>query len=114
MIAVARGRFLPVSPRKMRLVARLVKGMEVAQALPLLEHLKKQAARPFSKVLKSAVASATREGKTTPERLTISRIWCDEGPGARRFRAAPMGRASGFRKKLCHLTIELDLKKNGS
>lgn len=115
MIAKARARFLMVSPRKIRSVTRLLKGADVLRAQAILANLQKGACQPISKVLNSAVANATRDGAWTPEQLVISRILADEGPGMRRFRAAAMGRASEFKKRLCHLTIELDAKeKNGA
>jgi len=110
MVAVAKGRFLPVSPRKIRNVVRLIRGLEVPKAQALLGNLPKQAAVPIAKVLDSAVANATRQGTWSPEQLIISKVLADEGPSAKRFRAAPMGRAMAFRKKLCHLTIQLDRK----
>ena len=113
-VAVAKGRFLPVSPRKVRAVVRLIKGMEVPNAQSVLEHLPRGACGPIAKVLGSAVANATRDGSWSKEQLVISRVLTDEGPGLRRFRAAPMGKAGMFRKKMCHLTIELDAKKEGT
>ena len=110
MIAQAKARFLPVTPRKVRSVVRLIKGLEVPEAEALLKNLNRGAAAPIAKVLHSAVANATRGGTWAPEQLVISSVFADEGPGARRFRAAPMGRAMGFRKKFCHLTIQLDAK----
>ena len=111
MIAKARGRFIPVSPRKMRLVARLVRGMEVPRAQAVLSNLPKGACRPISKVLKSAVANATRGGTWTEEQLVVSRISADEGPMMARYRAGAMGRAMMIRKRMSHLTIELDARK---
>ena len=113
MIAQAKCRFLPVAPRKIRSVVRLIRGLEVPQAQALLKNLNRGAAVPIAKVLHSAVANATRQGTWTPEQMVISRVLADEGPSAKRFRAAPMGRAMGFQKKSCHLTIQLDAK-NGS
>ena len=110
MVAKARGQFLPVSPRKVRSVTRLLKGLDVPRAQSILQHLPKGAARPIAKVLHSAVANATREGAWAKEQLVISKVMADEGPGQRRFRAAPMGRAAMFKKRMCHLTIELDVK----
>ncbi len=95
------------------MVVRMIKGMEVPRAEAVLENLPKKASRIIAKVLHSAVANATRTGTWSKEQLVISKVLTDEGPSAKRFRAAPMGRAMGFRKKLCHLTIQLDVK-NGS
>ena len=106
-VAKARGRFIPVAPRKVRLVARLLRGLNVPQAHAILAHLPKGACRPIAKVLNSAVATATREGTWTKEQLVISTILADEGPMMKRYRSAPMGRAMMIRKRMCHLTIEL-------
>ncbi len=114
MIAQAKGRFLPVTPRKIRSVVRLIRGLEVSRAQAILESMPRGACKSISKVLNSAVANATRDGSWAVEQLVISRVLADQGPGARRFRAAPMGRASGFRRKMCHLTIELDVKKGSN
>ena len=110
MIAQAKARFLQVTPRKIRTVVRLLRGQDVARAEALLANLNRGAAPVIAKVLGSAVANATRQGTWSKEQLFISKILADEGPSAKRFRAAPMGRAMGFRKKGCHLTIQLDAK----
>ena len=110
MIAKARGRFIHVTPRKMRSVARLLKGMQVRRAQALLAALPRGACRPIGKILKSAVANATREGTWTEEQLVISGISANEGPVMKRYRAAPMGRAASIRKRMSHLTIELDAR----
>ena len=111
MIAYAKARFLLVSPRKVRMVTRLLKGLEATRAQALLANLPKGAAQPVAKVLKSAVANATRDGSWTVDRLVISKVLADEGPSLKRFRAGPMGRAMPFRKKMTHLRIELDAKQ---
>ena len=115
MIAQAKGRFIPVTPRKIRLVCRLLKGLDVSRAQALLQNLPKGACKPIAKVLNSAVANATRQGAITKEQLFVSKVMTDGGPSGggahKRFRAAPMGRSSVFRKRTSHLTIELDVKK---
>ena len=111
MIAKARGRFIPVSTRKMRGVARLIRGVEVPKAQAILKHLPKRACHPISKVLSSAVAIATRGGAWTEGQLFISHISADEGPIMKRYRSAPMGRAAQIRKRMSHLTIELDTQE---
>lgn len=100
-----------MSPRKIRLVARLIRGMDVTKAQAILRHSPKAACQPISKVLKSAVANATREGTWTEEQLVISQISANEGPMQKRYRAAPMGRATEIRKRMTHLLVELDAKK---
>jgi large subunit ribosomal protein L22 len=114
MVSKAQGRFLPVTPRKVRLVLRLVRGAEVLRAQAILSNLPKGACEPIAKVLKSAVANATRTGAWSAEQLFIARALADEGPMATRYRAGPMGRAMPFRKRFCHITIELDELTHGS
>ena len=111
MVSKVHARYLAVSPRKIRLVARLIRGMDVSQAQALLANLPKGAARPLGKALKSALANATRAGTWTEEQLFISTIMTDGGPSAKRHRAAPMGRANLIKKRFSHVTIELDAKK---
>lgn len=111
MISKAKGRFIPVSTRKVRQVVRLLRGMDVPRAQALLSHLPKGACRPVAKVLKSAVANATRTGAWSEGQLFISRVLADEGPMMKRYRAGPMGRAMEIRKRMSHLTIELDAKE---
>lgn len=111
MVAKAIGRYLPVSPRKVRAVVRILRGRGVVEAQGILGTLPKGACAVVSKVLDSALANATRAGVWTKEQLVISRILADGGPALKRFRAAPMGRAVPIRKQLTHLTIELDAKR---
>ena len=114
MIAQAKGRYISVTPRKIRLVCRLIRGQDVLRAQAILQHLSKGACKPIAKILNSAVANATRQGTVTPEQLFVSKIMADGGPSGgaahKRFRAAPMGRAAVFRKRSSHLTIELDVR----
>lgn len=116
MVSKALYRFMPVSARKVRLVAREIRGRGVSEALALLAHLPRGACGPLAKTLKSALANAMRSGTYTEEQLFISKIFCDGGPSMKRFRSAPMGRANPIQKRLSHLTIELDVKRgsNGS
>ncbi|MBI3312313.1 MAG: 50S ribosomal protein L22 [Candidatus Omnitrophica bacterium] len=111
MVSKANGRFIPMSTRKVRLVARLLRGMEVPRAQAILNTLPKGACKPIGKVLASAVANATRGGTWDPQQLFVSHISANEGPMQKRFRAAPMGRAVEIRKRWTHLTIELDAKE---
>lgn len=111
MVSKAQGRFLPVAPRKIRLVARLIRGLDVPRAQAILEHIPKGAAKPIAKVFKSAVANATKNGTWTEDQLMVSKVLADGGPSMKRHRAAAMGRAMMIQKRFSHLTIELDAKK---
>lgn len=111
MVSKAVGKYLPVTPRKVRSVVRLIKGLEVTQAEEILKTLPRGASKTVFKVLHSAIANATVGGTWTKEQLVISRIMTDGGPTTKRFRAAAMGRAVQIQKHKSHLTIELDVKK---
>ena len=109
MIAIAKGRYLRVSPTKIRKILDLVRGKPVPVALTVLAHLNKQTKEKIVKVLESAVANAKQKG-LTEDQLVVSKIIADQGPVWKRFRAATMGRASEILKKTTHITVELDLK----
>ena len=102
------------APRKIRLIVRLIKGLQVPKAQALLATTSKRACKPILKVLNSAVANATRDGVWTVDRLVISHIAADEGPMMRRYQAGAMGRAMPIQKKMTHLEIQLDAKKERS
>lgn len=107
MHAKAISRNLRISPRKMRLVADLVRGMKVNEALIQLQLSPKRSATPVFKAVKSAVANLihNQEAKSTVEELVITRIWVDEGPTQKRFLPRAHGRATVLRKRSSHLTV---------
>ncbi len=105
----------PTSPRKMRLVADMVRGMEVNRALDVLKYSSKEASRKVEKLLLSAISNwqAKNEGVRLEEsQLYISRINVDSGRMLKRLRPAPQGRAHRIRKRSNHVTIYLDNKVN--
>ncbi|MDD5120055.1 MAG: 50S ribosomal protein L22 [Candidatus Omnitrophica bacterium] len=110
MIAYASGKFLRISPSKVRIVADLIRGKDVTYAQGVLLHLNKRSKEYLIKILKSAVANAKVKGFTA-DKLYISKIVCDCGPMWKRFKAAAFGRASGIVKRTVHIKIELDLKQ---
>jgi large subunit ribosomal protein L22 len=108
MEAKAVAKYIRMSARKARLVADLIRGKSVNEAVNLLHFTQKRAANPVEKVLRSAVANAMNKeeaSKLDPEDLMIKSIWVDEGPTMRRYKAGPMGRASLIRKRFCHISI---------
>ena len=109
MIAHAKGRFIRISPMKVRQVIDLIKGKDVTNSLTVLAHTNKGATGSISRVLNSAVSNAKQKG-LTEDQLFISKITADQGPSWKRYRAAAFGRASSILKRTTHLTIELDLK----
>lgn len=100
-------RRLRMSPRKVRLVVDLVRGLPVRDAEIRLSFLDKAASRPVLKLLKSAVANAEHNFKLDPSALVIRTIAADEGPTYKRFRPRAFGRAGAIRKRTTHVTITL-------
>jgi large subunit ribosomal protein L22 len=104
----------PTSPRKMRLVADMIRGMEVNRALDVLKFSSKEASEKVEKLLMSAIANwqAKNEGVRIEENpLVVSRIMVDSGRILKRLRPAPQGRGHRIRKRSNHVTIYVD-KKN--
>ena len=105
----------PTSPRKMRLVADSIRGMEVKKALDVLKFSSKEASRGVEKLLLSAIANwqAKNEGVRLEEsELFVKKIMVDSGRILKRLRPAPQGRAHRIRKRSNHVTIYVDRKEN--
>jgi len=103
----------PTSPRKMRLVADMVRGVEVNRALDLLKFSSKEASRKVEKLLMSAIANwqAKNEGTRLEEsNLFVKTIMVDGGRQLKRLRPAPQGRAHRIRKRSNHVTLCIDSK----
>ena len=101
---------IPTSPRKMRLVADMVRGMEVFKALGVLHFSNKEAAAKVELLLRSAIANweAKNERKAESGELKLSSIVVDEGATIKRLRPAPQGRAYRIRKRSNHVTLTVD------
>ena len=111
MEAVAKTKYIRISPRKMRQVLQLVKGKTVEEALDILHFTSKRAAEPISKTIKSAFANLglKEEGKRLDMRdVLITKAYVDGGPTLKRFRPMSMGRAGRIRKRTSHLTIVVE------
>lgn len=98
------------SPRKVRLIADLVRGKDVEKALKTLTFVNKRAALPMEKLIKSAVANARTQGETAPEKLVIKKIAVDKGIVMKRFTPRARGAASPINKRSSHITLELGKK----
>ena len=109
MIARSVGRYLRVSPTKVRQVLDLIRGKKVPAAQTILAHLNKPTKEKIVKVFNAAVASAKLKG-LAEDQLFVSKATADQGPVWKRFRAATFGRATQVLKKTTHITVELDLK----
>ena len=104
---------VPSSPRKMRYVVDLIRGMEVNRALAVLRFSKKHAA-DVEKLLRSAIANweAKNDRKAEDGELIVSRVFVDEGVTLKRMRPAPQGRGYRIRKRSNHVTLFVDTKTN--
>ncbi len=98
------------SPRKVRLVADLIRGKQVAKAIEALNFLPKRAAGPISKLISSALANAVENFKVTPDVLFIKSIGVDKGVTLKRFRPRARGRASRINKRTSNLMVMLGIK----
>ena len=108
MEATATLRYLKASPQKVRLVADMIRGKKVDEALSILRFLKKHSAKDIEKLLRSAVANAenTENGVDTDD-LVVSKIYVNEGPREKRVQPAPMGRAYQIQKRKAHVTVHV-------
>ena len=114
--AIAKLNDVPTSPRKMRLVADTVRGVEVNRALDLLKFSKKAPSIPLEKLLRSAIANWEAKNPEQAKELEdgnviVKTIMVDEGRTLKRIRPCPQGRAGRIRKRSNHVTIILDVKK---
>jgi large subunit ribosomal protein L22 len=105
--AVARARYVRMSPMKVRRVVDLVRGMPVGQAASVLQFAEQAAATPVAKLVASAVANAENNFDLDPATLVISTITVDEGPTMKRFQPRAQGRAYRIRKRTSHITVEV-------
>lgn len=104
----------PTSPRKMRLVADMIRGEEVSKALSLLQYSSKEAAGRMEKLLRSAIANweAKNEGERPEDNhLIVSEVKVDSARMLKRLRPAPQGRGHRIRKRSNHVTIAVDRLK---
>src|SRR5262249_48320553 len=102
-------RYLRMAPRKLGIVADLVRGKPVGDALNILRFTNKAAALPLAKLIKSAVANATdlSKGQVDVDNLVVKHLSVDQGPTARRFMPRAMGRATPIQKKTSHVHVVL-------
>jgi large subunit ribosomal protein L22 len=109
-IAFAKLNDVPTSPRKMRLVADMIRGMEAFRALGVLKYSNKEAAAKIEKLLRSAIANweAKNERKAESGELYVSLINVDGGAMLKRMRPAPQGRGYRIRKRSNHVTLHVD------
>lgn len=97
-----------MSPRKARLVADLIRGKRVEEALLMLRFTPKKAASILAKTLRSAIANATDTQNVDPDDLYVKRVHIDGGAMLKRFRPRAHGRATPIRKRTSHFTVVVD------
>ena len=114
--AIAKLNDVPTSPRKMRLVADIIRGVEVNRALDILKFSKKHASVSLQTLVRSAIANWEAKNPEDSKELDngnvyIKTIMVDEGRTLKRNRHCPQGRAGRIRKRSNHVTVILDVKK---
>jgi large subunit ribosomal protein L22 len=97
------------SPRKVRMVADMIRGRSVDDALSILRLQQRKAARMLTKVLGSAIANATENEKADSDKLIVSKIHIDGGPVTKKWMARSMGRANRILSRTSHVTIVVDI-----
>jgi large subunit ribosomal protein L22 len=113
--AIAKLNDVPTSPRKMRLVADIIRGVEVNRALDILKYSKKEASVRLATLLRSAIANWEAKNEADRKELengnvVVASIMVGQGRSLKRIRTAPQGRAARIRKRSNHVTIILDKK----
>ncbi len=104
--AVAKG--VRMSPRKVGVVASLVRGRSVADALVILQHVPRRSSMPVLKTIKSAAANADHNHNLKPDTLKIVEISITSGPRLKRYRPAAHGRALPFQRRTSHIRVVVD------
>lgn len=103
-------KFIRMSPRKLRLVVPLTKGLSPREAVDRLPLSGKRAAGPLTKVIKTAIANAKQKGLGERD-LTFKEIQINEGPRLKRWRAGARGRVKPYRRKMSHIRVILESKE---
>lgn len=104
----AKAQFIRLSPRKTRLVADVIRGMETEKALDQLKFINKRASQPLAKIINSAISNAANNFELEKTNLFIKKITVNEGPVLKRWTPKARGRATPIRKKTCHIEIVLE------
>ena len=107
MEITARARFVRISPLKLRLVARLLPGKKVDEALAMLQFMPQRGAGLVRKVMMSAVANAEQRPQIDVDTLVVKGVQIDGGPSLKRFQARAMGRVNRILKRSSHVTVVL-------
>lgn len=103
----ATAKYMRVSSRKAKLVADLIRGKSLGEALSILMLTPTKAARMMEKVVRSAAANAENNHGMNTEKLYVDQIYANQGPTLKRFKAGPQGRAFPIKKRTSHITAVL-------
>jgi ribosomal protein L22 len=106
-VVKAKARYVRIAPRKARLIADQVRGMDIESARALLQFSPRGAAHPIQKLINSAAANAEHNHDLIGDEMRVSSITVDEGPTLRRFRPRAMGRATPINKRTSHIAVAL-------
>ena len=106
-MATARLSHIRIAPRKMRVIAKLIRGQKVDTAINTLRFMNKAGSREFFKLLVSAVANAEDQGQDDVDEMVIHTVMVDQGPVLKRWRPRAQGRATRIQKKTSHVFVEL-------
>ena len=107
MEARATLKFLRISPRKVKIVLDLIRGVDAAKAMAILKFTPKAACEPLEKLLASAMANAENNHNMDVSKLYVAEIFANQGATMKRIRAATQGRANRIRKRTSHIEIVL-------
>lgn len=103
----ASSRYVRIAPRKARLVADQVRGLQIERALSLLQFSPRSAAHDIRKLIESAAANAENNHDLVADEMRVAEITVDEGPTLRRFRPRALGRATRINKRTSHIAVAL-------
>jgi ribosomal protein L22 len=103
----ASSRYVRVAPRKARLVADQVRGLQIDKARALLQFSPRSAAQDIQKLIDSAAANAENNHDLIADEMRVAEITVDEGPTLRRFRPRALGRATPINKRTSHIAVAL-------
>ena len=104
-------KYVGISPQKLGLVAEIARGKKVEEALALLRFTPTPAARAVAKVIKSAAANAENNYQMPPSELRVVKLFIDQGPTLKRFRAQARGRVSPILRRSSHITVIVDTER---
>jgi len=109
----ASARYVRVAPRKARLVADQVRGLQIDRARSLLRFSSRGAARDIGKLIDSAAANAENNHELIADEMRVAEITVDEGPTLRRYRPRALGRATRINKRTSHISVALTPEEDG-